>query len=236
MARFFLHPDAWKDNAALSGDEAFHCARVLRAKVGDRIEVFDGKGRSAEAHIDSVSKSRIELSLEHPHEASPAVPGVVLVQSVLKGKAMDWLIQKAVELGTSRIQPILTEHGVVRPGDAKPDKWRRVALEACKQCGQSFLPEVSEPLTLEEYLGQHVDGVRVVASLAEPRRALREVLADAGKAGVIHFAVGPEGDFSAGETQALLGAGFLPATLGSQVLRSETAALFGLAAISYAFA
>lgn len=236
MARFFLHPDAWSDHAALSGDEALHCARVLRARVGDQIEVFDGKGRSAEARIDSVSRSRIELSLGHPHQASPAVPRVVLVQSVLKGKAMDWLIQKAVELGTSRIQPILTEHSVVRPGDAKPDKWRRVALEACKQCGQSFLPEVSEPLTLEEYLGQPVEGLRVVASLAEPRSPLRELLADSVEPGVVHLAVGPEGDFSAVETQALLGAGFLPATFGPQVLRSETAALYGLVAISYAFA
>lgn len=236
MARFFLEPKSWGENSTLLGDEAVHCARVLRAKIGDHIEVFDGAGHWCQAEITATSRSQIGLLLgETQHAPRPAVR-VVLAQAVLKGKAMDWLIQKAVELGACEIQPLITDYTVVRPADAKEEKWQRAALEACKQCGQRYLPKVAKPMALRDYLTSERTGLKIVASLSEPRKRLREVIAEANETTEITFLVGPEGDLSATELDALIAAGFAPVDLGPQVLRSETAALFGLAAISYAVA
>lgn len=236
MARFFLKPESWSESPTLTGDEAVHCARVLRGKAGDLIEIFDGAGRWASAEIISASKSQIELALgDIQHAPIPAVR-MVLAQAVLKGKAMDWLIQKAVELGVSKIQPLITEHAVVKPAEAKAEKWQRAALEACKQCGQRYLPEVSEPLILGEYLAGGVPGLKIVASLAEPRKRLGDMVAESAPTSAVSYLVGPEGDFSSAELEAVIQAGFDPVDLGPQVLRSETAALFGLSVISYVFA
>lgn len=236
MARFFLKPESWGDAAELVDDEAVHCSRVLRAKEGDTIEVFDGAGRWARAEITSLSRKRVGLALGDTEWCPKPPVQVVLAQAVLKGKAMDWLIQKSVELGVTSIQPLITEHTVVRPAEAKAEKWRRTALEACKQSGQRFLPEIDEPITLESFLEAKQPGLSIVAALAEPRKVLREVVAGGGAVERVTYLVGPEGDLSAGELEALVGRGFQPASLGNQVLRSETAALFGLAAIAYAFA
>jgi len=239
MARFFLDPDSWGDPTELVGDEAVHCSRVLRAREGDTIEVFDGEGRWANAVITSVARNKIGLKIQEvQHAAKPAVR-VVLAQAVLKGKAMDWLIQKAVELGVSAIQPLITDHTVVRPQDAKADKWRRATLEACKQSGQRFLPEVADPIDLGAFLeaSQSNSGqLRVVAALAEPRKSLREVISEAEPAEEVIYLVGPEGDLTGAELDALRIKGFQAASLGAQVLRSETAALFGLVSLSYVFA
>lgn len=233
MPRFFLEPDAWGENAALTGDEAMHCARVMRVKPGEEIEVFDGAGRSATAEAISVSRDQVELALgEAEFRPQPKVR-LVLVQAVIKGKAMDWLIQKAVELGASAIQPLITEHCVVKLKEAKAGKWRRAALEACKQCGQPFLPEIAEPVTLASFLESKPEGLRLVASLSNPRRPLREVVEEQAEPPVIQYVVGPEGDFSPRELADLTAADFQPVDLGPQTLRSETAALFGLSALRY---
>ena len=236
MARFFLEPESWGDHAELVGDEAVHCSRVLRAKEGDVIEVFDGAGRWARAEITSVDRNRVSLRLSNQESCPKPAVHVVLAQAILKGKAMDWLVQKSVELGVSSIQPLITEHTVVRPAEAKAEKWRRTALEACKQSGQRFLPEIGEPTTLKAFLENNHPGLSMVAALAEPRKLLREVVAGGGAVDHVTFVVGPEGDLSASELDALMSHGFEPASLGNQVLRSETAALFGLAAIAYVFA
>jgi 16S rRNA (uracil1498-N3)-methyltransferase len=200
----------------------------------DRVSVFDGEGRTAEAEIVSLSRNRVGISLAETHVAAKPRVEIVLAQAVLKGKAMDWLIQKAVELGVSAIQPLITEHAVVRPDDAKAEKWSRVALEACKQCGQPYLPQVREPVWISDFLKQEQNGLKIVAALSAPRRSLRDVVGEAEGCTGITFAVGPEGDFSKIELEALISQGFQPASLGSQVLRSETAALFGLSAFCYA--
>lgn len=233
MPRFFLDPAAWSGEAALVGDEAKHCARVMRAQVGDVITVFDGLGRSAAAEILSISKAHVGLRLaEVKMDPEPKVR-IVLAQAVIKGKAMDWLLQKAVELGVAEIQPLSTRNAVVQAGDGKEDKWQRTVIEACKQCGRSRVPKVLPVLDFSEFLKKSAMESRIVASLEAGARPLKDCLPDAGKDGQVTLLIGPEGDFSAGEYQEALDSGCVPVCLGTAVLRSETAAIYCLAAAAY---
>lgn len=241
MARFFLSPEAWGAQALLGGDEAKHAAQVLRLRSGDRITVFDGRGRSAGAEILDVSKSELRLALGQEVLTPKLEPEIRLAQAVPKGKTMDLIVQKAVELGVASIQPLITRNTVVQvDGDDAPRKsakWQRVALEACKQCGQDLLPEVLPVRDFAGWVGDPEGDLKIVASLLPGARSLREVLREAGPGSPrrVTLLVGPEGDFSAAEGAAALEAGFVPASLGSIVLRAETAAFFGISAIRYEF-
>lgn len=241
MARFFLNPDAWGAQALLVGDEAKHAAQVLRLRAGDRITVFDGRGRSAGAEILEVSKNELRLELSQEVVAATLEPEICLAQAVPKGKTMDLIVQKAVELGVTRIQPLITRNTVVQvDGDDAPRKsakWQRVALEACKQCGQDLLPEVLPVRDFASWVDDSEGELKIIASLLPGVKSLRKVLRAAGPGSPrrVTLLVGPEGDFSAAEGAAALEAGFVPASLGSIVLRAETAAFFGISAIRYEF-
>jgi 16S rRNA (uracil1498-N3)-methyltransferase len=163
---------------------------------------------------------------------------VILAQAIPKGKAMDLIVQKAVELGVAEIQPLVTRHTVARPDARKAQKWQRVALEACKQCGQDWLPQVREPLEFADWLDvwRPAEGdLPIVASLAEGARPMREVLREGGSPERVVVLVGPEGDFHREETRAAVERGFRPLSLGHLVLRVETASLCCIAAIRYEF-
>lgn len=237
MARFYLPPDSWQTDAALTGDEARHLSQVLRMKPGDSVVVFDGQGRRASAEILAVSRDRVPLKLGESLPSRAPQPAITLAQAIPKGKNMDLIVQKSVELGIAAIQPLVTRYTVVQPGEGKSEKWRRNALEACKQCGQDTLPEIADPLGFEPWIASQaeVPGLKVIASLAAGARPFRQVLKDHPATTRATLLVGPEGDFSAEETRAALAAGFLPISLGSIVLRVETATLFCLSALRYEF-
>ena len=237
MARFHLPPDSWQGNPALTGDEARHLAQVLRMKPGDPVIVFDGHGRRAAAEILSVSRDRVPLKLGEILPSRAPLPAITLAQAIPKGKNMDLIVQKSVELGIAAIQPLVTRYTVVQPGDGKSEKWRRNALEACKQCGQDTLPAIAEPLAFDRWIATQADapGLKLIASLDPGARPLRTVLRENPATAAATMLVGPEGDFSAEETTAALAAGFLPISLGSIVLRVETATLFCLSALRYEF-
>ena len=237
MARFHLPPEAWQENPALTGDEARHLSQVLRMKPGESVIVFDGHGRRASAEVLSVSRDRVPLKLGEILPSRAPMPAITLAQAIPKGKNMDLIVQKSVELGIAAIQPLVTRYTVVQPGDGKSDKWRRNALEACKQCGQDTLPEIAEPLGFEKWVVSQAEtpGLKLIASLAPGARPFRNVLKDHPATTRATLLVGPEGDFSAEETAAAVNAGFLPISLGSIVLRVETATLFCLSALRYEF-
>ena len=223
----------------LTGDEARHAAQVLRLRRGDSVTVFDGRGRSAKAEIADVSKSELRLVLGETKIRPALSPEICLAQAVPKGKTMDLIVQKAVELGVNSIQPLITRHTVVQvdgeDASKKAAKWQRVALEACKQCGQDLLPEVAPPTDFATWIGQANADLKIVASLFPGARPLREILREAPVPRKVVLLVGPEGDFSPQEGADALAAGFLPATLGSIVLRAETAAFFGISALRYEY-
>lgn len=240
MPRFLLPPDVWDAPApALTGDEARHLTQVLRVRVGDEITIFDGYGRRAIAEVLDVARDHVGIRIGSVQSPTPPKPRITLAQAIPKGKTMDLIVRKSVELGVAAIAPLVTRHTVVKPGEGKADKWHRAALEACKQCGQDTLPTVAETATFAGWLAtlalQQPNELRLIASLAPGAEPLRNILRAHPQAESAILLIGPEGDFSPEETQSALAAGFLPATLGTIVLRVETASLFCLSALRYEY-
>ena len=237
MARFYLPPGSWQENPALTGDEARHASQVLRLKTGDEVTVFDGIGRRACAEIRSISRDRVVLELGEFLQSPPPLPAITLAQAIPKGKNMDLIVQKSAELGIAAIQPLVTRFTVVQPGEGKSEKWRRNALEACKQCGQDTLPEIAEPIAFDRWIQKQAGtpGLKIIASLTSGAVSLRKILKDHPSTTRATLLVGPEGDFSPAETAAALVAGFIPISLGSIILRVETATFFGLSVLRYEF-
>ena len=234
MPRFYLPPSAWTESPFIEGDEAKHLAQVLRIQSGATITVFDGLGNFAEARVLSVSKQRIDLMLELAESKPTPLPEITLAQAIPKGKNMDWIVQKAVELGVSKIQPLVTRNTIVSPGDEKAEKWRRTALEACKQCAQFTIPVIAEPISFEAWIkSPDPSELKIIASLAENPENFRETLAAHPEIESVTILIGPEGDFTPQETEVALAAGFIPVTLGDLVLRVETATLFSISAIRF---
>lgn len=236
MPRFLLPPDQWSA-AELAGDEARHLTQVLRLQAGQQVTVFDGKGRRASATIQQAQRNHVSLSLGESTTSSPPLPHITLAQAIPKGKNMELIVQKAVELGVTRIQPLVTCHTVVQPSGRKPDKWRRIAVEACKQCGQDTLPVISEPVGLEDWLQQEAPtgSMSLIASLVPGAMPMRDVLQAHEAPTHCSLLIGPEGDFALDETNAALAAGYQAISLGDIVLRVETASLYCLSALRYEF-
>jgi len=234
MPRSYLPPAAWTESPFLEGDEARHLAQVLRIQPDQWITVFDGLGNYAEAKVLSVSKQRIDLMLDLAESKPTPLPEITLAQAIPKGKNMDWIVQKAVELGVSKIQPLVTRHTIVSPGDQKAEKWRRTALEACKQCAQFTIPAIADPLPFDQWIAQSDPSeVKIIASLAENPENFRETLEKHQELESVTVLIGPEGDFSPEETAAATAVGFIPVTLGDLVLRVETATIFCLSAVRF---
>jgi 16S rRNA (uracil1498-N3)-methyltransferase len=238
MSHFYLPPSAWASESALSltGDEARHCAQVRRQRVGDAISVLDGQGRRAECVIVSISKHTVELQVSSIEEQSPPAQAITLLQAVPKASGMEWIIEKAVELGVTEILPLVSARTVSRiepkEADKKVEKWQRCALEACKQCGQVWLPVVRPPTSVEAAIQQCGSlPCRLVASLESGTRPVHEIV----KQSTTHaaLAIGPEGDFTPEEYAAFAKAGWLPLTLGTLTLRCETAAIAGTAVLKH---
>jgi len=244
MPRFYIPPACWNlDQLVLDEEETHHATDVLRMKVGDRAVVFNGQGVSAEVEFAAVSKRAIELKRLTVSQSAPLPCRITLGQAIPKGKNMDLIVQKATELGAAAVVPLLTEHTVVqvdvREGEKKREKWQAVAVEASKQCGQNWLPNVPAPQSLADLLkSAPAFDLLLVASLQPGSLHPKAVLADyrnakeANPASVLVL-IGPEGDFTPAEIALALEAGCRPITLGPIVLRTETAALYCLSVLSY---
>lgn len=237
MNRYYLSAGEWMDDAiSLTGEEAKHCTRVMRARVGDEIEIFDGAGKSAICRIESISRDLVQCQIldqtSHPQTDHP----ITLCQAIPKGGNMEMIVQKSVELGVRSIQPIITAHTVARPESTqkKQIKWQRIALEACKQCGQNYLPEIHTPISFDQWIKQTSGyGTALVAALDEKAVHLKSHFAVSPPTGNIALLVGPEGDLSPEEYQAAYAVGFHPISFGSIVLRVETASLYGISIIQH---
>jgi len=207
---------------------AGHHARVLRLREGDAVILFDGSGGQWNAIFSAKAKVRVQSFSEVERESPLAI---TLVQGVSSGERMDYTVQKAVELGVTAIQPLLTKKGVVRlEGDrasARVSHWQRIAIAACEQCGRNRVPAVGPLLEFSQYI-RDVKGEEPKLLLSAQGRSIREfeVKAEA------TLAAGPEAGFAAEEQAALERAGFAKASLGPRILRTETAALAALAALS----
>lgn len=242
MHRFYLPPESW-ESATLDPSESHHCVNVLRLDKGKRVTIFDGAGREASAIIESASPQGVVLKMSASSRMPMPPCAITLAQAVPKGKNMDLIVQKAVELGASRIAPLLSDRAVVRLDaselEKKRAKWQEVALEACKQCGQNHLPEISLPRTPKDFFQQgNPSECLLIASLQSDAQSLKSILAEFTATHnrfpqSVTILIGPEGDFTPAEVALAKSHGYLPITLGPIILRTETAAIYSLSVLSH---
>jgi 16S rRNA (uracil1498-N3)-methyltransferase len=241
MHRFYIPPSTWNiDSLALDEAETHHAIDVLRMNPGDKAVVFNGRGVEATVEIASISRKTVTLRKLIQGKSAPIACQITLAQAVPKGKAMDLIVQKAVELGVSAICPLLSERTVIQVDDddapRKQQKWQAVAIEAAKQCGQNWLPRVDPPLTLKEFFASSARfDLMLIASLQPDAMHLKALLAETAgkKPKTVLVLIGPEGDFTPAEIALAKSHGCRPITLGPIVLRTETAAIYSLAVLSY---
>lgn len=239
--RQVFYPGELTEAIAITGDDAHHLAHVMRAQIGDVITVVDAAGQAAEMAVTALTRDAVHLRMQRVLPAETEGREVVLVQALLKGEKMDFVVQKAAELGTVCVCPIVTEHVVVRydakKAAAKAARWQKIADEAAKQCGRRMLMRVAPIVSLMEllrdpaYIGA-ADTATVFCYEQEERQSIRTVLGGT-EARCVTLIVGAEGGFSPAEAAAVTAAGGQPVSLGHRILRAETASLTALAVTQY---
>lgn len=218
---------------ALPAGAARH-VQVLRLQPGAGITLFNGEGGEWDASVVHMGRSEVQVEVVAHHAIErEAAREVHLVAGSIANERMDWLVEKAAELGAASLTPLIAERSVLRLKGERADKklahWRGVAVAACEQCGRNRVPAIHEALGLAEWLGAHpASGQRLLLSLHPGARPLAEAAAGDGPLTLLS---GPEGGLSPAEEAAALAAGFRPVTLGPRVLRAETAPLAVLAAL-----
>lgn len=244
MHRFYIPPENWNPDAlALTDSEAHHARDVLRMKRGERAVLFNGRGRETTAEIVDLAKSEIRFRKLHESEMPPLRCRITLGQAIPKGKNMDLILQKAVEIGAAEIAPLISERTIVdldkKEAEQKREKWQQIAIEAAKQCGQNWLPTIHTPQKLKDFFShQPAHDLRLIGSLQPDALHLKNILAEyrerrGDRPMTVLMMVGPEGDFTPAELALAKTHGCLPITLGPIILRVETAAIYCLSVLSY---
>ncbi len=226
----------------LSTEESHHLVTVNRCGRGDPVVAFDGHGREWLTECVDASKSATVLHVKETRPAAIRTFSIALAQALPKGATMDDIVRQATEVGAARIVPLLSERTQVHldgdRADKKIEKWRTTAIEAAKQCGNPWLPEITPIQNFSSFLAVAKDyDLKLVASLHAGPTTLKKALTTfAHKHGHLPrsalWLVGPEGDFSPAEMTSAITAGFIPVTLGPLVLRSDTAAIYALSILS----
>ena len=236
MPRFFV-PGTIAEVASLTGEDAAHVACSLRMTPGEALTLCDGAGTDYFCTITSVTPGEIQLRVDRsePSRSEPSV-SVTLFQGLPKGEKTEWIIQKSVELGTARVVPFAAARSISRPDGSsaqkKAQRWQKIADEAAKQSQRGILPRVDAPVSFEDALRMAQSFPRTLVLYEGGGTPLRELLQDT--PAEIALFVGPEGGFDPEEIEALRAQGAAIATLGSRILRTETAPLAALSAIMFA--
>jgi len=238
--RFYAAPSSFNETSVrLDADEARHLTRVLRLGSGARAFVFDGEGVEHECEVARVAKHEVDLNLLRRLDDVIESPlRLTLAQALIKGDKFDWVIQKATELGASRIVPLFTEHSDIKRAEDRAgqrlQRWRRISLEALKQCGRRRLVEICEPAPFDEFCGSAARDACLIfterggGNLAEVSTKLRDV-------NQINLCVASEGGWSERELLKATSCGFTPVSLGSRILRTETAAIVAVSLAQHLF-
>ncbi|HYM78661.1 MAG TPA: RsmE family RNA methyltransferase [Candidatus Dormibacteraeota bacterium] len=227
--RRWIADEVKANRASLIGAHADHLVRVLRARVGQEFDIVAGpvirRGRVA-----AIADGRVDFELAEEIASGVAVPSLTLLLAIFKFDRMEWAIEKAAELGVSRIIPIVarrSEAHLAAASAKRAERWRRIALQAAEQSRRSAPPEIADPIKLRE--GTALPGqLKIVLSESEQRSQLADILAAQAKDEVL-LAVGPEGGWTDDEMQVFQEAGWISASLGPTILRAETAAIAAVA-------
>ena len=228
MPRFFIDGTA-DGRAYIAGADALHIAKALRMRPGEALTLCDGKGTDFDGVRETVTDRQVtvRISASRPSQAEPTL-AVTLYQGLPKGDKMDWIIQKAVELGVTAVVPVATRRSVARlegKADKKQERWQRIAAEAAGQCGRGMLPSVGRPLSWSQALSR-LSGEPALVFYEGGGRPLRELVTPSTRR--LSVFVGPEGGFDPEEIDAIRRQGGGVATLGPRILRCEAAPLAAL--------
>lgn len=236
MPRFFTG-EVFDNNACITGEDARHIALSLRMKPGDEVTVCDARGTDYQCVIRGVEPQCISLEIasKAPCAGEPSV-AITLYQALPKGDKLEYIVQKAVELGVTRIVPVLTHRCVSRP-DAKAmakklERYNRIALEAAKQCGRGRVPQVASLLDFSAALAEIKKAPLGIFFYENSDQSLKTAISNRVQSEV-SILIGSEGGFEPGEAQAAIDCGLLSLSLGSRILRCETAPLAAITAILY---
>ncbi len=240
--RFYISQvDTQSPYVFLEGEEHHHLSRVSRIQPKEEIWLFDGSGRSYLARVEEVEKEKTKLFILEGKRREKVNTEIVLAQSLLKSKKMEFIIQKSAELGVSLFIPLMTSRSVVKIEEkieGKLERWKRIAREAVKQSGNPWVPCISSPLSLEQLMKESKATLKLL--LSENRgKYFREILTQTGKSfkksppPSIMILIGPEGGWTRKEEEFILENGFEAVSLGKNILRTETAAICALALISH---
>ena len=220
--RFFLSQTPTEDTARLEGDEARHLARVMRAKTGDTVELFDGQGTSWTATVQAIQRNHVLLRLDQKQsETISNKPTITLAVALPKGDRQKWLIEKITELGTDSLIPLTTTRSVAEPTAAAISRLQRGVIESCKQSGRNRLLEITQPQSLHNLLTTSSASLRILACPdGTPMQSILLKPIDN-----ILIAIGPEGGFTDEEIRTANASGFAQMSLCQNILRIETAAI-----------
>ena len=238
MSRFYVKPeDVTGDEILVSREEAHHIIDVMRLSSGDEIVAFDGTGKEYIGRILNASRGCVKIKIEKINEVKPQDKiSITLAQALPKKTKMDFIIEKATELGVDKIIPLATERTIVRlrgeKGPQKNQRWQNVAISASKQCGRPDIPKINPAAKFNDILKEvkHYD-LAMMACLNDEAKPLREVISGFNGKKILVM-VGPEGDFTPREINSAKIAGVKLISLGRLVLRVETAGLFILSVLS----
>lgn len=228
------------DFLELEKENSRYIKNVLRLKRGDRIILFDGIGSENEAIIDNIQTGKVTIKITEKKNIKVPDIYVTLAQSLPKGNKMDLITQKSTELGASRIIPFVSSRSIPKLPESRTSskitRWRKIAIEASRQCGRTSIPELTEVVSFEKMLSlRRKEELGIILWEDEEKRGIKEILRDRKYKDVESFfiIVGPEGGFSKDEIEKALNNSFLSASLGKFVLRTETAPLAILSILQY---
>jgi 16S rRNA (uracil1498-N3)-methyltransferase len=238
MARFFLRKENIKDNrATIAGEELNHLRRVLRLKPGDRITLFDDAGREHEALVRGFGENHGDVEIIKTNRVDRESPvEVILAVGLTKGEKIDFVIEKATELGVSAIAPFVSQFTVPKLDDQKmarrSSRWQKIALNAAKQCGRTRIPDVLQLTGFGELIQRRrPNALKLLFWEREAHEKLQDIYDRCRDVREIMIVIGPEGGFSKEEANEAVDNGFTSVRLGQRILRAETAAVAALAIV-----
>ncbi|MGI6777456.1 MAG: 16S rRNA (uracil(1498)-N(3))-methyltransferase [Acetivibrionales bacterium] len=240
MPRFFVsNQNIFADNIMITGEDVNHIKNVLRLKTGEEIILCDGNGKEYIAAIEGYETDKIRTVIREMKLSSTEPPvKITLFQGIPKSDKMDFIIQKSVELGVSRVVPVVTERTVIRlhsgkDTEKKVNRWRRICLEAAKQCNRGIIPDIEFPISFEQALEFSKESdLKIIPYEKQKECCLSDIIKN-GSAGTVSLFIGPEGGFSEDEIEKAGLYNVKPVTLGPRILRTETASIAVMSILMY---